>query len=83
MRVTAETTESAVNPALPPDQTPPTAPTDARPYLGILFECCSVYARVYRRPDQHAYIARCPKCLRAARIRVATEGSSQRFFLAH
>lgn len=54
----------------------------SRPYLGIMFECCSVYARVYRRPDQKAYIARCPRCLRAAKIRVGPEGKDQHFLVA-
>lgn len=53
-----------------------------RPYLGVLFDCCGVYARVYRKPDQKAYTARCPRCLRAARVRVGPEGKSTRFLLA-
>lgn len=53
-----------------------------RPYLCILFECCHVYTRVYRRPEEMLYTARCPKCLRAARIQVAPHGQTQRFFVA-
>jgi hypothetical protein len=58
-------------------------PAAGRPYLGIYFECCHVYARVYRRPDRNAYVARCPRCLRAARIRVGPDGSQKKFFTAH
>lgn len=53
-----------------------------RPYVGIRFDCCAVYVRVYRRREQMYYEARCPKCLRATRIRVAPNGVSTRFFTA-
>jgi hypothetical protein len=53
-----------------------------RPYVGILFECCGVYARVYRRPDQKFYFGRCPKCLRATRIRVGRDGINAKLFRA-
>lgn len=56
---------------------------DPRPYVGILFECCGVYVRVYRRPDQKFYRGRCPKCLRAVRLRIGREGTDARFFRAH
>ncbi len=51
-----------------------------RPYLGIQFECCQVYARVYRDRSGRFYNARCPKCLKGIRIRVGKGGSSNRFF---
>jgi hypothetical protein len=53
-----------------------------RPYVGILFECCGVYARVYRRPEQPLYVGRCPKCLRTVRLRVGREGINARLFRA-
>ena len=53
-----------------------------RKYLGVRFECCRVYTRVYRRPGQMYYDVRCPKCLRNTRVRVAADGTSQRFFTA-
>ncbi len=54
-----------------------------RPWLGILFDCCRVYARVYRSPDGRFYRGRCPKCLRQVRLRVGPEGTAERFFRAH
>lgn len=57
-------------------------PADTRPYIGVLFECCDVYARVYRRPDRMVYQARCPKCLRMVRVRVAADGVNARLFRA-
>jgi hypothetical protein len=54
----------------------------ARPYLGVLFECCGVYARVYRRPDAPQYEGRCPKCLRELHVRVAADGVNTRLLRA-
>jgi hypothetical protein len=53
-----------------------------RPYLGILFECCGVYARVYRQRNQMIYRGRCPKCLRMVRVRVGRDGTTARLFRA-
>ena len=64
---------------------PPAEPENtaqARPYVSILFECCNVYARVYRRPDEQVYRGRCPKCLATALLRVGPEGTRARFFRA-
>ncbi len=66
-------------PAGPANQPPALPP---RPYLCILFECCNVYARVYRRPEQAFYHGRCPKCLRPIHLRVARDGTAERFFRA-
>lgn len=53
-----------------------------RPYLGILFDCCNVYARIYRTPDESAYSGRCPRCLREVTARVGEAGTDARFFRA-
>jgi hypothetical protein len=58
------------------------SPGGYRPYISVLFECCGVYARVYRRPEQRYYHGRCPKCLRTVHVRVGPEGTSARFFRA-
>jgi hypothetical protein len=54
--------------------------SEKRPYLGIQFECCQVYQRVYRDPSGRFYNLRCPKCLRGMRVRVGKGGSANRFF---
>jgi hypothetical protein len=54
-----------------------------RPYIGILFECCGVYARAYRQSDRMLYLARCPLCLRTARVRVGKHGTDARLFRAY
>lgn len=65
----------------------PTEPAEGidrngRPYIGITFECCRVYARVYRNPGEPFYHGRCPKCLRMIRLRVGPDGTPSRFFTA-
>ena len=64
-------TDAAVNPG-----------AAARPYIGILFDCCGVYVRVYRRPEQDEYTGRCPNCLRPVKVRVAPDGTNSRIFRA-
>lgn len=51
-----------------------------RPFIGVHFECCGVYTRVYRRPGEVQYVCRCPRCLRAVLVRVGEGGTSERFF---
>jgi hypothetical protein len=53
-----------------------------RPWVGIRFDCCSVYTRVYRNHDGTAYEGRCPKCLRSANLRIGANGTDARFFIA-
>jgi len=58
-------------------------PVVGRPWVGILFECCGVYARLYRQPDQMCYVGHCPRCLRVVRLRVGPEGTDARLFRAY
>lgn len=53
-----------------------------RPWLAILWRCCSVYSRVYRNARGDAYEGRCPRCGKRVRARVGPGGSSSRFFEA-
>lgn len=59
----------------------PGAPA-ARPWIGILFRCCSVYARIYRDPAQPVYRGCCPRCGAQVTARVGPGGTSQRLFSA-
>ncbi len=53
-----------------------------RPWVGVHFDCCSVYTRLYRSADGTVYRGVCPRCLRRVTLRVGPDGTSARFFVA-
>ncbi len=56
-------------------------PSTNRPYIGIRFDCCSVYQRIYREPDEQIYAGRCPKCLKMVRVEVDPQNGKAVKFL--
>ena len=44
--------------------------TEKRPFLGVQFDCCGAYARVYRNKEGTAYVGRCPRCMRSVSFQV-------------
>ncbi len=57
-------------------------PPHARPWIGIRFDCCNVYTRIYRDSEGRSYRGRCPRCLRTVTLRVGPSGTNARFFVA-
>jgi hypothetical protein len=53
-----------------------------RKFLGILFECCNVYRRIYLNREKNAYEGTCPRCGARIKVAIGPEGSSARFFKA-
>ena len=51
-------------------------------FLGVLFQCCNTYVRIYRNKQGDAYEGRCPSCPRPMRIDIAPHATKQRFFTA-
>ena len=54
--------------------------SESRPFLGVKFDCCSVYARIYIDADKTAYSGRCPRGGKAVRFQIGEGGSDSRFF---
>lgn len=59
-----------------------TEPRKPRPFLGVLFKCCHVYARIYLNRHGTAYSGGCPKCGKRLTVRAVKGGSSSRFWEA-
>jgi hypothetical protein len=55
-----------------------------RPYVGVRFECCRLYSRIYREPEVLEYRGRCPKCYREISVRVDPyNGKPSKFLIAY
>ncbi|MCH8052490.1 MAG: hypothetical protein IH895_00370 [Planctomycetes bacterium] len=53
-----------------------------RRWLGIRFDCCNTYSRMYRNTAGTAYVGRCPRCTRHLSVPIGPGGTPQRFFRA-
>jgi hypothetical protein len=53
-----------------------------RKFVGVKFECCATYARIYLNREQTAYVGNCPRCAKQVRLRVGPGGTDARFFTA-
>jgi len=55
---------------------------EPRPFIGVLFKCCQVYAHIYLNSAGTAYVGHCPKCAAKMEIKVAPGGSKAKFWTA-
>lgn len=53
-----------------------------RNYIGIRFDCCNAYQRIYKNREGTHYVGRCPRCMRSLKLKIGGEGTDQRFFRA-
>lgn len=53
----------------------------SRPFIGVTFNCCRVYQRIYRSVDGQRYEGKCPRCARSVRFRVGPGGTDARAFV--
>jgi len=51
-----------------------------RPYVGVTWDCCHVYSRIYLNRKETAYVGWCPKCGKRIQMDLSPTGSKSRFF---
>lgn len=52
-------------------------------FIGVHFECCGVYTRIYLNEKENMYKGNCPLCRRPVTVQVNAEtGINARFFKA-
>jgi len=50
-----------------------------RQFVGIIFDCCRKYGRLYVNDDGTAFEGHCPRCYRKVRVPIAEDGVAATF----
>lgn len=58
------------------------AEAEKKRFLGVLFECCNVYVRIYANQARTAYTGACPRCGKRVEVKIGPKGTDSRFFTA-
>jgi len=59
------------------------AQKEQRKFIGVKFNCCNIYVRIYANKEGTAYEGRCPKCFRPVKFKIGEGGTDHRFFEAY
>jgi hypothetical protein len=58
----------------------PASGAASRPFLGVRFNCCDIYQRLYPNREATVYEGACPSCGRPVRFPIGPGGTDARFF---
>ena len=58
------------------------ASPDRRQFLGVQFDCCRTYSRIYINRDRTAFVGHCPKCGKQIHVKISPDGMDAKFFSA-
>ena len=68
------------SPAPTPPAIVPEPRTESNRFLGVQFECCGVYSRIYMNRARDAYVGHCPRCAQRVQFQIGHGGTDSRFF---
>ncbi len=54
-----------------------------RKFIGVWFDCCHTYGRLYKNKEGTQYTGRCPKCMRYVHVNIdenSSKATNRRFF---
>ncbi|MDQ8202567.1 hypothetical protein [Pelagicoccus sp. SDUM812003] len=55
---------------------------NGKKFLGVRFASCACYGRLYMNDAGTAYVGNCPRCNTPYQVRIGSNGTSSRMFIA-